>query len=132
MPNHYVFTCSDGMTWARGVAGAHPRFYGAFARKLKKYCLTDGLMSLTAAIRSMTFLPAEKMGMKRRGKISEGAFADIAVIDLKSLKDRATYENPTQYADGIVHLLVNGVVTIEDGRLTGRRAGRPLKGRGAP
>ncbi|MBN2254285.1 MAG: amidohydrolase family protein [Deltaproteobacteria bacterium] len=131
MPNHYVFTCSDGMTWSRDIKGAHPRFYGAFARKLKKYCLDDGLMSLTAAIRSMTYLPAEKMGMTGRGKIAEGAFADIAVIDLKSLKDRATYENPTQYAEGIVHLLVNGVVTIEDRKLTGRRAGRPLKGRAA-
>jgi N-acyl-D-amino-acid deacylase len=77
MPNHYVFTCPDGMTWSRSMAGARPRFYGAFARKLKRYCLEEGLMSLTAAIRSMT----------GRGKIAHGAFADIAVIDLKSLAE---------------------------------------------
>jgi N-acyl-D-amino-acid deacylase len=87
MPNHYVFTCPDGMTWSRSMAGARPRFYGAFARKLKRYCLEEGLMSLTAAIRSMTYLPAEKMGMTGRGKIAHGAFADIAVIDLKSLAE---------------------------------------------
>lgn len=129
MPNHYVFTCSDGMTWPRDMEGAHPRFFGTFTRKLKKFCLQGGLMSLQAAIRSMTFLPAEKMGMIGRGNISKVAFAGIAVIDLKSPDDRATYEKPTQYAKGVVHLLVNGVVSIEDGRLTGLRAGRALKGR---
>lgn len=131
MPSPFVFTCSDGGAWSRGMDGAHPRFYGAFARKLSKYSLQERLLSLPAAIRSMTSLPAEKMGMTGRGYLGVGAFADIAVIELKSLSDRATYEEPTQYAQGVVHLLVNGVVTIEDGRLTGQRAGRPLKGRGA-
>ncbi|MDO9529846.1 MAG: amidohydrolase family protein [Syntrophales bacterium] len=130
MPNHYVFTCSDGMTWARGLEGAHPRFYGAFARKLRQFTLDEHLLSLPDAIRSMTYLPAEKLGMAGRGKIEQGAFADIAILDLNTLTDKSTYEKPDTYAEGIVHLLVNGVVTIENRKLTGRRGGRALKGRG--
>jgi len=130
MPNHYVFTCSDGYTWAKEMPGAHPRQYGAFARKLKVFALVEKLMGLNDAIRSMTFLPAEKLGMAGRGKLEPGAFADIVVMDLSTLTDRSTYENPTLYAEGVVHLLVNGVLTIEDRKLTGQRAGRALKGRG--
>ncbi len=132
MPNHYVFTCSDGMTWAKDMPGAHPRNYGAFARKLKVYALGEKQMDFNDAIRSMTFLPAEKLGMQGRGKIEKGAFADIVVLDLKTLTDRSTFEKPTEYAEGIVHVLVNGVLSIEDRKLTGKRAGRALKGRGTP
>jgi N-acyl-D-aspartate/D-glutamate deacylase len=69
-------------------------------------------MGLNDAIRSMTYLPAEKLGMTGRGKLEPGAFADIVVMDLNTLKDRSTYENPTLYAEGVVDLLVNGVLTI--------------------
>jgi len=131
MPNHYVFTCSDGYTWAKEMPGAHPRQYGAFARKLKVFAFVEKLMGLNDAIRSMTFLPAEKLGMAGRGKLETGYFADIVVMDLSTLTDRSTYENPTLYAEGVVHLLVNGVLTIEDRNLTGQRAGRALKGRGS-
>ena len=117
-------------TWARDIPGAHPRIYGAFARKLKVFALEQKVMSLNDAIRSMTFLPAEKMGMTGRGKIEVGSYADIVVLDLNTLTDRSTYEKPALYADGVVHLLVNGVITIEDRKLTGQRGGRALKGRG--
>ncbi|OPY87723.1 MAG: D-aminoacylase [Smithella sp. PtaU1.Bin162] len=132
MSNHYVFTCSDGYTWARDIPGAHPRIYGAFTRKLKVFALEEKILSLNDAIRSMTLLPAEKLGIAGRGKLESGAFADIVVMDLNTLKDKSTYENPAQYAEGVVHLMVNGVLTIEDRKLTGQRAGRPLKGRGRP
>ena len=132
MPNHYVFTCSDGMTWANDLPGAHPRNYGAFTRKLKVYALGEKQMDFNDALRSMTFLPAEKLGMRGRGKLEKGAYADIAVLDLNTLADRATYEKPTVYAEGAVHVIVNGVLTIEDRKLTGQRAGQALKGRGAP
>ncbi|TKJ44527.1 hypothetical protein CEE34_11080 [Candidatus Aerophobetes bacterium Ae_b3a] len=131
MPNHYVFTSSDGMTWPEGISGgAHPRYFGAFARKLKVFAIDEELMRFNDAIRSMTYLPAEKLGLKGRGKIEEGAFADIVVLDLNTLTDKSTYEEPNAYAEGIVHLLVNGVVTIENQRLTGRRGGMVLRGRG--
>ena len=129
MPNHYVFTSSDGLTSAKGKPG-HPRNFGAFARKLKVYSLGEKQMDFNDALRSMTFLPAEKLGLQGRGKLEIGAFADIVVLDLNTLADRATYEKPTEYAEGTVHVLVNGVLSIEDRQLTGRRAGRPLKGRG--
>jgi N-acyl-D-aspartate/D-glutamate deacylase len=131
IPNHYIFTSSDGKTWAKDMPGAHPRNYGAFVRKLKVYALgEEKQMDFNDALRSMTFLPAEKLGLRGRGKLEKGAFADIVVLDLNTLADHATYEKPTEYAEGIVHLLVNGVLSIEDRKLTGQRAGRALKGRG--
>ena len=132
MPNHYIFTSSDGMTSAKGMQGIHPRNFGAFTRKLKVYALGGKLMDFNDAIGSMTFLPAEKLGMQGRGKIEKGAYADIVVLDLNTLADRATFEKPTEYAEGAVHVLVNGVLSIEDRKLTGQRAGRALKGRGIP
>ena len=130
MPNHYVFTSSDGLTSAKGMPGTHPRNFGAFTRKLKVYALGEKQMDFNDALRSMTFLPAEKLGMRGRGKLEKGAFADVVVLDLNTLADRATYEKPTEYAEGTVHVLVNGVLSIEDRKLTGQRAGRALKGRG--
>lgn len=127
MPNHYVFTCSDGMAWSRKMEGAHPRFYGAFSTKLKTYAINRKIMSLQDAIRSMTYLPAEKLGLDDRGRLSEGAFADIAVINLKTLKTNATYRDPARHSGGVYYLLVNGVMTIEKGKLTGNRGGRALR-----
>lgn len=129
MPNHYVFTSSDGMTWAKGKSdGAHPRYFGSFAKKLKHFSMDENRMGLNDAIRSMSYLPAEKLGLAGRGKIEKGAYADITILDLDTLKDCSTYEEPDVYAEGIVHVLVNGVVTIKDRKLTGKRGGRTLKG----
>jgi N-acyl-D-aspartate/D-glutamate deacylase len=130
MPNHYVFTSSDGLTSAKAMPGAHPRNFGAFARKLKVYALGEKLLDFNDALRSMTFLQAEKLGLRARGKLEKGAYADIVVLDLNTLADRASFEKPTEYAEGAVHVLVNGVLSIEDRKLMGQRAGRALKGRG--
>lgn len=81
-------------------------------------------MSLNDAIRSMTSLPAAKFKIKGRGMIAEGNYADIAVIDLKNFTDRATYKNRSLYSEGVMYLLVNGVLSIDQGRLTGKRGGR--------
>lgn len=119
------------MTWLEGMSGgAHPRYFGAFARKLKVFAMDEELMRLNDAIRSMTYLPAEKLGLNDRGKIEEGAFADIVVLDLDTLADKSTYERPNNYAEGVVHVLVNGVVTIENRKLTGKGGGMALRGRG--
>ncbi|MEW6261693.1 MAG: amidohydrolase family protein [Thermodesulfobacteriota bacterium] len=123
----YIITASDGWTVPKDMTKPHPRVYGTFPRKLRRFALDDKLMPLTAAIRSMTSLPARKFKMKDRGRIEAGAVADVAVFDLKTIQDRATYQNPHQYAAGLAHLFVAGEQVVENGRATGRRAGRPLR-----
>jgi N-acyl-D-amino-acid deacylase len=127
MTHDYVFTGSDGHTLMKGAGKYHPRSYGTFTKKLRQFVLDEKKLDLNFAIRSMTSLPAEKFKMKGRGRIAEGYFADIAVIDLQNVKDNATYANPDNLSEGVVHLLVNGILTIEDGKYTGRTGGRALR-----
>lgn len=129
MPHEYIMTASDGWTTQKGFMKPHPQCYGTYPRKIRKYVLEKKLMGLPAAIRSMTALPAEKFKMKGRGKIAEGYFADIAIINLDTITDHATYDNPQQYSEGINYLFVNGVMAIENGKATGKRGGKVLKGR---
>lgn len=127
MPHEYIFTASDGWVLPENSDVPHPRCYGTFPRKIREYVLNKKLMTLKDAIRSMTSLPAEKFNMHLRGKINIGYYADIAVIDLNTIRDLATYKNPNQYSEGIVDLIANGVLSIENGKLTGKRGGRALK-----
>jgi N-acyl-D-amino-acid deacylase len=128
IPQDHVFMASDGWTISQAIRmNAHPRCYDNFTRVLSDYTLKEKLMDIRTAIRKMTALPAEKFGIAKRGRIRKDYFADIAVIDLNKLKSQATFENPRQYSDGIKHLLVNGVISIEDGKATGQRAGRALR-----
>jgi len=127
MPRHFVMTASDGWPVPKGMGRPHPRSYGTFPRKIRKFVLEEKILSLSAALRSMTSLPAEKFKLKGRGKIAPGNFADIAVIDLKTMTDRATYLDPHQYAEGIRYLLVNGVMAIENSRVTEERGGKGLR-----
>ena len=127
MTHDYVFTGSDGHTLMKGAGKYHPRSYAAFTRKLRQFVLDEKKLDLNFAIRSMTSLPAEKFKIKGRGKIAEGYFADIAVIDLPNIRDNATYANPDNLSEGVVHLLVNGIHTIEDGKYSGRTGGRALR-----
>jgi N-acyl-D-amino-acid deacylase len=108
----------------------HPRAYGNFARLLGKYVREEKLISLQEAIRRITSLPAENLGLDRRGSIKEGYFADLVVFDPQTIADRATYDNPHQYATGIKYVLVNGIRVIENGEHTGAKPGRALWGRG--
>ncbi len=127
MARDYILTGSDGWTVPKGFTKPHPRVYGTFPRKIRKYVLEEKVLSLPAAIRSMTSLPAEKFRIQARGKIDKGYYADIAVIDLEEITDRATYFDPHQYAQGIKYLVVNGVLAIDAGKATGERAGRTLR-----
>ncbi|MFC1568409.1 amidohydrolase family protein [Candidatus Margulisiibacteriota bacterium] len=124
MPYDHMMSASDGTVYADLVGRPHPRSFGAFTRKIRYIVLEQKLMSLPAAIRSMTSLPAEKFKLKGRGRIAVGNYADIAVIDLKNLYDKATYKDPVRYSTGVKYLLVNGVLSIADGKLTGKRGGR--------
>ncbi|MFH0797197.1 MAG: amidohydrolase family protein [Candidatus Omnitrophota bacterium] len=127
MPHDYVFTASDGFTVFKSADSPHPRFFGCFPRKIKKYALEEKLLSLNDAIRSMTSLPAAKFKIKDRGMIAVGKFADIAVIDLKNLKENATYADRGLYSEGVAYLLVNGKLAIDHGKLTGKRGGRTCR-----
>jgi N-acyl-D-amino-acid deacylase len=131
----WMMTCTDGYTPLDLSSISHPRSYGAFTRKLRRFVLDENIITLPFAIRGMTSLAASFYGFQQRGQIREGFYADIAVFDLDGLRDRATYEQPHQYAEGTVHVVVNGQVAFRDGSPTGVLAGRPLpreRGHAAP
>jgi N-acyl-D-aspartate/D-glutamate deacylase len=131
MRQPWTMTSSDGDLVPMGEGVPHPRTYGAFARKIRLYVNEKGTVELEDAIRTMTSLPATVFGMTDRGMLRVGAYADIAVFDLDSVRDVATYGDPHHYSEGMVHVLVNGVPAIRDGSFTGRRPGEVLlKGRG--
>jgi N-acyl-D-amino-acid deacylase len=108
----------------------HPRAYGNFARVLGKYVREEKLLTLEAAIRKMTYLPATNLGLDHRGLLKPGYFADVVVFDPKTIADKSTYENPHQYAVGMKHVFVNGVQVLKDGTHTGAKPGRALWGPG--
>lgn len=124
--NEWVFTASDGVVDVGGQT-PHPRYYGTFARKIRDYALDSKLLSLSDAIRSMTSLPAEKFKIKGRGKITAGNYADITIFDLNSIKELGTYRDPARYPSGFRYVIVNGVVSIDDGKATWNAGGRALK-----
>ena len=113
------------------ISGAHPRAYGSYPRILGRYVRDERLMMLQEAIRKMAALPAETLKIERRGRLLTGYFADIVVFDPEKVRDLATFENPHQYATGIVHVLVNGVPVLRDGEHTGAKPGRVVRGPGA-
>lgn len=112
-------------------SSAHPRAYGNFARLLGRYVREEKLLPLEEAIRKLSGLPATNLGLVDRGFLKAGHFADVAVFDPATIVDRATFENPHQYAVGMRHVLVNGVPVLRDGEHTGALPGRALKGPGA-
>ena len=127
MTQAWTMTASDGALpeWQVGVP--HPRAYGTFPRKLRKYVREDRVQSLEAAIRSMTSLPADVFGFGERGRLREGAVADVVVFDLERVRDLATYTDPHQLSEGMVHVFVNGTAAIRGGAFIDARAGRVLR-----
>ena len=125
MTQEWTMTSSDGGLPEFGVGVPHPRSYGAFARKIGKYVFEDGVMSLEAAVRTMTALPAEVMGMDDRGRIEEGMAADVVVFS-DYFADNATFTEPHQLSSGVVHIFVGGEAAILNSAFTGSQAGRVL------
>jgi len=111
-------------------SSAHPRAYGNFARVLAKYVRDDHALTLADAIRKLSGLPATNLELDRRGFLAEGMFADVVVFDPARIADRATFENPHQYAVGVRHVFVNGSQVIRNGEHTGAKPGRALWGPG--
>jgi N-acyl-D-amino-acid deacylase len=130
----WVSFCSDSESLApEGVflkSSVHPRAYGSFARLLAKFVREEKLLPLPEAIRKLTALPAENLGLDRRGRLREDYFADVAVFDPAKIQDHATYEKPHQYATGMIHVFVNGVQVLKDGNHTGAKPGRFVRGPG--
>jgi N-acyl-D-amino-acid deacylase len=130
----WVSFCSDAGSLApEGVflkSSTHPRAYGNFARLLGKYVRDEKVIPLQEAIRRLTSLPAENLKLDRRGKLEKGYYADIVVFDPAAIADRATYENPRQYATGVIHVFVNGIQVLKDGAHTGVKPGQVVRGPG--
>jgi N-acyl-D-amino-acid deacylase len=108
----------------------HPRTYGNFARLLGKYVREEKIIPLAEAIRKLSGLPAENLGLADRGLVKPGYFADLAVFDPATIEDHATFAEPHQYATGMVHVFVNGQQVLADGQHTGATPGRAVWGRG--
>ena len=123
----WMMTCTDGRDPRPDQPISHPRVYGAFTKKLRDYVLDEGVLTMPYTIRSMTGLAADFLRLSERGYIREGAIADIAVFDRNAIRDRATYDDPRQFSEGTVHVLVNGTFALENGELTNELAGRPIQ-----
>jgi N-acyl-D-aspartate/D-glutamate deacylase len=125
---------SDGYAYAvegplrRGKP--HPRSFGTFPRVLGVYARERGLLRLEDAVRKMSSLNAAKLGLRDRGLLRAGNFADVTVFDPEGIVDRATYLDPFQYSAGIELVIVNGQVVLERGKHTGARPGRALRRKG--
>jgi N-acyl-D-aspartate/D-glutamate deacylase len=133
MQEPWVGFGSDGVAVnpdMRFAGRPHPRFYGTFPRILGAYVREQKVISLPDAIRKMTSLPAQITGLSDRGVLRPGMAADITIFDPKTVSDRATFEQPSQYPIGIEYVIVNGTVVIERGTHTGALPGRVLYGRG--
>jgi len=124
MRQPFTMTCTDGDLVPFGQGKPHPRGNGAFARKLRVYVHDRETIDLAFAIRSMTSLSASVYGMKDRGVLRPGAWADILVFDPAAVRDTSTYQNPHQLAEGFRYILVNGVVARDDDGFSGKLGGK--------
>jgi dihydroorotase/N-acyl-D-amino-acid deacylase len=120
-------TSLDGIL---GQEHPHPRAYGTFPRILRKYVREEHRLSLEDAIRKFSALPAQRMRLTDRGVLKRGLWADVVVFDEKTVTDRSTFDAPNQLAVGMQWVLVNGVPVIADGKMTGAKPGRVLRGPG--
>jgi len=111
-------------------SNCHPRAYGCFVRVIGKYVRDDKVLTLEQAIRKLSGLPATNLGLDHRGFLQEGMFADVVVFDPATVGDRATFEQPHQYAVGMKHVFVNGAQVLRDGEHTGAKPGKALWGPG--
>ena len=130
----FVSICTD--SGARATDGplagskSHPRGWGSYPRVLGRYVRDERLLTLEDAVRKMTSQPASRVGLRDRGVLRAGAFADVTVFDPARVRDLATFDEPNRYPEGIDYVLVNGRIEVDSGRRTEANAGRPLRGPG--
>ena len=134
MRSPFVSFCTDSGSRATDgpLAGSksHPRGWGSYPRILGRYVRDEKLLTLETAIHKMTGGPATRVGLKDRGLLRVGMFADITVFDPKTVIDRATFESPNQFPVGIEYVLVNGQVSVDKGERTSALAGQVIRGPG--
>jgi N-acyl-D-aspartate/D-glutamate deacylase len=116
MKRPWVATASDGGVQSPGATVPHPRSYGTFSRKIGRYAIEDGIITLEEAIHSATGLPASILKLTDRGTLKAGNFADIVVFDPKTFRDTATFDKPHQYPTGVKYVFVNGSAAVNDGK----------------
>jgi len=130
----WVSICNDSEGASpEGLLGQehpHPRAYGTFPRILRKYVREEKKLTLEDAIRKFSALPAQRMRLTDRGVLKAGMWADVVVFDPATIKDMATFAEPNQLSQGMDYVLVNGVPVIEQGKMTGTRPGKVLRGAG--
>ena len=127
------FGSDEGSFEPAGVflkSNPHPRAYGNFSRVLGKYVREEKIISLQEAIHKLSKLPATNLKIKNRGEIKRGNYADIVIFDPAKINDKATFEKPHQYAEGMIHVFVNGKQVLKDGEHTGATPGQFVKGPG--
>jgi len=128
MRQEFVATASDGSSQdPNSKSVPHPRSYGTFPRKIGRYAIAEGLIPLAQALRSASGLPADILRLKDRGYLKVNHHADVVVFDPARYRDLATFDKPHQFATGVEYLFVNGQLAIEQGKATGKLAGKPLR-----
>jgi N-acyl-D-amino-acid deacylase len=131
MTARYTMIGTDA--WGVNPAGVlghgkpHPRYYGTYPRILGKYVREEGVLTLEDAVRRMTSFPAQRLGLTDRGLLKAGMWADIVVFDAEHVIDKATYLEPHQFPEGIIHVLVNGRIVVKNERQTGELPGKVLR-----
>jgi N-acyl-D-aspartate/D-glutamate deacylase len=131
MRHPQTMIASDGGIPFFGRDVPHPRSYGTFARVLGRYVRERKVLTLEEAVHKMSGLPARRMGLADRGLVRTGMRADLVLFDPTRVIDRATFDKPHQYAEGIHSVWVNGVAALAGGRMTGQKGGLVLYGSGA-
>lgn len=126
MKQPWMMTSTDGSLVAFGEGSEHPRAYGAFPRKFRRYVLDRQVISMEQAIHSSTGLPAKVFEIEDRGELRPGAFADVTIFDPDTFRDLATYQEPHAYSEGVEYVFVNGKLALADGEVTSERHGRIL------
>ena len=124
-PNTMIDSDADLLNFGEGHP--HPRCYGTFPKVIGHFVRDKKIITLENAIHKMTYLPAEKIGLKDRGRIQEGAFADIVIFNFSTIKDNSTYTDPHHFPSGIKYVLVNGIMVLEDDKLNGQLPGKWMK-----
>ena len=127
MRSEYTMACTDGHLRIPGSGASHPRNFGVYPRLLGKYVREDRVLPMEAMVRRMTSRVAEQYGIRDRGILHPGTFADVVLFNAETVRDRGTWRDGYRYPVGIEHVFVNGVHTVADGELVGDGNGRALR-----
>ncbi|MEQ8424666.1 MAG: amidohydrolase family protein, partial [Cyclobacteriaceae bacterium] len=127
MKHPQTMIASDGRLVAPGMGHPHPRWYGTFPRVLGLYSREKNVIPLEVAIQKMTMMPADRLRLFERGRLKENTFADVVVFNPETIVDKATFQNPHQYPEGIDFVIINGELAVDGGEFRNVRSGKVLR-----